>query len=152
MSGVIVSVDGDNLSRAAEVHATAWRASHRAFCTPDFVEQHTQARQSAYILEKMNAGSAFYMLVEDRPVGVVSVTGSLIEDLYVLPDAQNRGLGTRLLRFAMERCAGTPTLWILENNVGAERLYRRHGFRRTGRTNAITAALNEIELALTPQE
>ena len=37
---------------------------------------------------------------------------------------------------------------ILENNRDAERLYRREGFRATGRRNAITDGLDEIELAL----
>ncbi|MDE6997883.1 MAG: GNAT family N-acetyltransferase [Oscillospiraceae bacterium] len=38
------------------------------------------------------------------------MTGSLIEDLYVLPGRQNKGYGTRLLRFAPEKCAGRPAL------------------------------------------
>jgi len=96
----------------------------------------------------MLAGSRIYMLVEEKPVGVVSVTGSLIEDLYVLPDRQNMGYGTRLLRYAIGKCKGVPTLWILENNTRAERLYRKMGFRRTGRINPSPGGLKEIELAL----
>ncbi len=88
------------------------------------------------------------MLVDEKPVGIVSVTGSLIEDLYVLPDRQNMGFGTELLRYAVERCPDTPTLWILENNTGAERMYRRMGFHPTGRRNRITEALDEIEFVL----
>ena len=89
------------------------------------------------------------MLVDDEPVAVVSVTGSLIEDLYVLPGRQNKGYGTLLLEYALRQCAGTPTLWILENNKGAERLYRRMGFRKTGRVHTVTDGLDEIEFTLT---
>ena len=88
------------------------------------------------------------MPVEDEPVGVVSVTGSLIEDLYILPEKQNMGCGTRLLQFAIEQCSGTPTLWILENNIGSKRLYHRFGFKETGKANAITDELDEIEPVL----
>ena len=87
-------------------------------------------------------------MIADKPIGVVSVTGNLIEDLYILPDYQHQGFGTRLLRFAMEQCDSIPTLWILENNKGAEKLYRREGFRETGRKNAITDGLDEIEFSL----
>ena len=88
------------------------------------------------------------MLVDEEPVGVVSVTDSLIEDLYILPEKQNMGYGTKLLQFAIGQCPGTPSLWILENNVNAERLYCRMGFTKTGRINAITDTLAEIEFAL----
>ena len=88
------------------------------------------------------------MLVKDRPVGVVSVTDSLIEDLYILPEMQNKGYGTELLQFAIAQCPDVPTLWILENNVNAARLYRRLGFKETGKVNAITDKLAEIEFAL----
>ena len=88
------------------------------------------------------------MLVDEAPVGVVSVTDSLIEDLYILPEKQNMGYGTKLLKFAIGQCPDTPSLWILENNVNAERLYCRMGFAKTGRNNAITDKLDEIELVL----
>lgn len=94
-------------------------------------------------------GSKLYMLVEEKPIGVVSVTKGLIEDLYILPDMQNMGYGTKLLLYAVGQCTDTPTLWILENNINAERLYRRIGFKETGRKNAITNRLDEIAFALT---
>ncbi|MBR3739547.1 MAG: GNAT family N-acetyltransferase [Clostridia bacterium] len=145
---MIISVDESNLLEAALIHSLSWQDSHRSFCSPDFVAQHTPERQREYLRGKMNKGSAVYMLVKDRPVGVVSVTGSLIEDLYILPEMQNKGYGTELLQFAIAQCPDVPTLWILENNVNAARLYRRMGFKETGNVNAITDKLAEIEFAL----
>ena len=146
---MIISVDQTNLLRAAAIHSISWKESHRAFCTPDFIELHSPDRQREYLNSKLNNGTKIYMLVEDEPIGIVSVTGGLIEDLYILPDRQNRGYGTKLLQYAIEQCTDTPTLWILENNTEAERLYRRMGFKKTGRKNAITGELDEIEFALT---
>ena len=129
----IVPVGESNLAAAGAVHAAAWQASHASFCAPDFVAARTPERQSAYLRDKLAKGARLYLLLADRPLGVVSVTGSVIEDLYVLPERQNRGYGTRLLRHAIAQCDGTPTLWILENNAGAARLYERLGFAPTGR-------------------
>ena len=145
---MITEVDSRNIDQAAYVHAVSWQESHRSFCTPDFIALHTPERQKDYLLGKLKAGSRIFMLIEDRPAGIVSVSGSLIEDLYILPDRQNRGLGTELLRFAITKCSGTPRLWILENNAGAERLYRRLGFVKTGRANMIRDDLAEIEYSL----
>ena len=87
------------------------------------------------------------MLVEDKPIGIVSIKECLIEDLYILPDRQSMGYGTKLLQFAVEQCTGIPTLWILENNTRAKRLYCKIGFQETGRIHAVTDGLDEIELS-----
>ena len=145
---VIIPVDETNLLQAATIHSITWKESHRAFCALDFIELHTPERQKEYLRSKMDHGTKIYMLVDEKPAGIVSVTNGLIEDLYVLPEKQNIGYGTELLQYAVEQCTDTPTLWILENNVNAERLYRRMGFRETGRKNAITNKLDEIEFAL----
>ena len=147
-ASVIIPADETNLLRAATIHSISWQESHRAFCTPEFVELHTPERQRDYLLNKMRHGSRLFMLIDDQPVGIVTVCGSLIEDLYVLPDRQNMGYGTRLLQCAIEKCAAAPTLWALENNDGAMRLYRRMGFIETGRKNQITDGLAEIEFTL----
>jgi Acetyltransferases len=146
---MIVPVDRSNLPEAARIHSVSWQESHRAFCSPEFIALHTPEHQEAYLREKMDQGSRLFMLAEDRPIGVVSVTGSLIEDLYVLPEMQNRGYGTALLQFAIKQCTNTPALWILENNTCAERLYHRMGFQKTGRRNYIAHGLDEIEMHLT---
>jgi GNAT superfamily N-acetyltransferase len=145
---MIIAIDQTNVLQAAEVHSVSWQESHRSFCSPEFVNLHTPEHQKDYLTEKMNAGSKIYMLVEDKPIGIVSVTGSLIEDLYVLPEKQGMGYGTALLQFAIGKCTGVPTLWILENNKKAEKLYRRIGFRETGRRSEITEKIYEIEFSL----
>lgn len=143
---MIIPVDESNIKEAARIHSVSWQESHRSFCDPDFIEMHSIAHQEEYIRDKMKEGSSFFMLIEeDVPIGVVSVTESLIEDLYILPEMQNRGYGTRLLKFAIGRCKDKPVLWILENNEGARRLYHRMGFKETGRRNFITDKLDEIE-------
>ena len=153
----IVRVGRTNVDDAAAVHSASWKDSHRAFCSPDFVEQHTPEHQKRYLLGKIASGSEVFMLVDGEAagaagavsaVGVVSVTGDLIEDLYVLPQKRGRGYGTRLLRHAIAACSGTPTLWILENNERAARLYRRLGFKETGGRHVVPGGIDEVEFGL----
>ena len=151
---MIEIVDERNIAEAARVHSISWQESHRAFCTADFIALHTAERQQTYIADKIKNGSRFFLLsdqhggAEKKSIAVVSVAGSLIEDLYVLPAEQNKGFGSALLRYAVSQCTEKPTLWILENNTAAARLYRRFGFVQTGRRKAITDRLDEIEFAL----
>ena len=145
---MIEAVNETNIETAARIHAESWRESHRAFCAEDFVRAHTAERQKRYLLDKMRSGTEVFLLTDGAPVGIVSLTGSLIEDLYVLPRHQNRGYGTRLLEYAVRRCPGTPTLWILDNNAGARRLYERNGFRFTGNVHRLSDTLTELEFIL----
>ena len=141
----IIEVNESNVEEAATIHSISWQESHKAFCRSDFVALHTVERQKKYILDKMAAGSKFFMLVQKTGVGIVSVNKNIIEDLYILPVMQNKGFGSELLRFASAKCDGKPTLWILENNVNAARLYSRLGFKATGKRNFIAEKLDEIE-------
>ncbi len=143
---MIVAVNEQNLADAGRVHAEAWRASHRDFCSAAFVERHTAAAQTDYLRRQLRQGKRIFLLIDCGPVGLVSVYGSLIENLYVLPTLQNRGYGTQLLRFAIGQCRETPTLWLLSNNEGAYRLYSRHGFVKTGQVHRLNESLYEFEM------
>lgn len=52
--------------------------------TRDFVASHTQEAQTEFIRSEIAKGKDFYMLNDHISVGIVSVYGSLIENLYVL--------------------------------------------------------------------
>ena len=143
---MIVTVNEANLALAARIHALSWQDSHRAFCSEEFVRRHTSERQQAYLRAEMQAGKRVYLLFRSGPVGVVSVGDSLIENLYVLPAEQNKGYGTELLQFAVSQCVGVPRLYVLGNNLRAQALYVRYGFRLSGRSNPITETLSELEM------
>lgn len=142
----IVKMDESNLEQAGWVHAEAWKESHRSFCLAEFVEKHTPAAQTEYLRREMKSGKKLFMLVDDGPVGIVSIQGDLIENLYVLPQRQNQGYGSVLLRFAMAQCGGDSVLWVLNTNEGARRLYRRNGFVETGERKQLNEQMYEIEM------
>jgi len=143
-----VEVTEQNIADAGRIHSESWKESHRGFCSVEFVDKHTSVAQAEYLRREMNAGKRVYMLIDEYPVGIVSVHGSLIENLYVLPSEQRKGYGSQLLHYAVRHCSGTPRLWILNNNEGAYRLYSRNGFRETGNQNQLNEKLYEVELLL----
>ena len=77
---MIVTVDPSNLSEAAAIHSVSWQESHRSFCSPEFIALHTPQHQEAYLQKKIDNGSKLFIMIADKPIGVVSVTGNLIED------------------------------------------------------------------------
>ena len=142
-----VEVTEQNIADAGCIHSESWKESHRSFCSAEFVKKHTPIAQAEYLRREMDAGKSVYMLIDNYPVGIVSVHGGLIENLYVLPSEQCKGYGTQILEFAIQKCQGTPKLWILNNNEGAYRLYTKNGFKETGNRKQLNKNLYEMELA-----
>jgi ribosomal protein S18 acetylase RimI-like enzyme len=64
-------------------------------------------------------------------LGFAVVTDTWLDGLYVLPEAQHRGVGTALLQLAQAMRPGGLGLWVFESNAPARELYRRHGFVET---------------------
>ena len=141
-----VNVTELNVADAGCIHSESWKESHCSFCSAEFVEKHTPAAQAEYLRREIALGKQLFMLIDKSPVGIVSVDGSIIENLYVLPSEQRKGYGSQLLDYAIRHCSGTPCLWILNNNVGAYRLYSGHGFQETGRRKQLNDTLYEIEM------
>lgn len=142
----IIEVTEATLPDAGYVHAESWKASHRSFCSAAFVEKHTPAAQTEYLRREMDVGKNVYMLVDEHPVGIVSVHSSMIENLYVLPGEQRKGYGSLLLRYAIRQCEESAALWMLNTNTDARRLYERHGFRVTGNRKPLKKDMYEIEM------
>lgn len=137
-----------NIMQAAVIHSESWKDSHRDICSAEFIALHTPERQRGYLESEMAKGAQLYMLIDEKPVGIVSVCGNLIENLYVLPSEQNKGYGTQLLTFAIGKCTDSPSLWVLSTNDGAQRFYTRHGFQPTGKIVQHPGGVYELELSL----
>jgi GNAT superfamily N-acetyltransferase len=106
---------------------------------------HTPLRQMI-----IDPGSAVFLCsAEGAPLGVVTVTSAIgleygrsaeIEDLYVVPKARGRGIGTLLVERALEWClsAGCSAVLVTlaargEGHEMRLDFYERHGFSLTSR-------------------
>jgi ribosomal protein S18 acetylase RimI-like enzyme len=70
---------------------------------------------------------------DSTAVGFIAVSGAHLDQLFVDPDYQRRGLGTYLLREALGRAPSVATLNVFEQNTPACEFYERHGFREVRR-------------------
>lgn len=141
-------VTQSDMMQAAVIHSESWKESHRGICSTGFIAIHTPERQKRYLESEIAKGAQLYMLIDKKPVGIVSIHDSVIENLYVLPSEQNKGYGTQLLAFAVGKCTKSPSLWILSTNGGAKRLYERNGFQPTGNIVQHPGGVYELELCL----
>lgn len=60
--------------------------------------------------------------------GYMALKGSYLDRLYVHPDRQRQGVGTRLLEYAKKLCPDGLELHTHQKNTGACDFYRKHQF------------------------
>jgi ribosomal protein S18 acetylase RimI-like enzyme len=97
-------------------------------------------------LIQSGASDFLLALVDDRPVGCMQIAYRLstwqaqpyayIEDFYLAPQVRGRGVGTKLLDYALQRAEGQGSdkivLDVRAANSAAQRLYARFGFSDNG--------------------
>ena len=59
--------------------------------------------------------------------GVININGKQIVELYVDSFFENQGIGSILIKYAIEQL-DCDFLWVLEKNIKAIRFYQKHGF------------------------
>jgi ribosomal protein S18 acetylase RimI-like enzyme len=117
-------------TRAEELAMTNWGdAQKEQFCRMQFQAQTTDYRANYpdalhSIIE--SGGSPVGRLIIDRKESEIRIT-----DIAILPEARNRGIGTRILQELMEegRAASKALSIHVEKFNPALRLYLRLGFR-----------------------
>ncbi len=136
------------LEQAAAVYHAAWQRQRQDLCTPAYLAANSRQVFAAELARDRAAGWAFYLHttdgMPDALVGVHRPSGE-ISRLYVLPEMQGRGIGSKLLDFARKKITSdgkTPWLEVLSFFPGAQRLYRRMGFVPTGDARALDSTPN----------
>jgi GNAT superfamily N-acetyltransferase len=99
-----------------------------------------EAAQDRFFADGWDAAAFEILLCDGAPCGYTCVEDRAdhvhVRELVVRPPFQRRGIGSAILRQTLERARvrGVPVrLETFHLNQAAE-LYRRHGFRETGRT------------------
>ena len=95
---------------------------------------HSAAEEIKYSGDMIEAGWVRVAKIGDRVVGFIARHESEIYALYVLPEAQDKGIGTALLKDAMAAC-DRLVLWSYEANGIAKHFYGLRGFVEVDRTD-----------------
>jgi ribosomal protein S18 acetylase RimI-like enzyme len=133
----------------AALHADSWRRNYRGAYTDAFLDGHVLAERLAFWTERLReqtsdrftilaeeAGSLVgfaYSILDEDPTW-----GALLDNLHIAHTHQRQGIGTRLMALTAEaileqRPSSGLSLWVLEQNVRAQRFYEARGGRRVDR-------------------
>jgi GNAT superfamily N-acetyltransferase len=83
---------------------------------------------------------------DGESTGVAALTA-----MWVDPGFRRQGIGAlllqRVIEWVRENGYGKVVLWVVDGNDSAERLYERHGFRRTGAEEEVRPGRMEHEMS-----
>jgi ribosomal protein S18 acetylase RimI-like enzyme len=133
----------DDAAAIAHLHADSWRRHYRGAYSDQFLDGDVlEDRLATWGRRLASPSSGTFTVVAEHDstlVGFGHVVfdddprwGSLLDNLHVLHDARRSGIGTRLLAAIAEavverRSDAGLYLWVLEQNVAAQRFYQARG-------------------------
>jgi GNAT superfamily N-acetyltransferase len=123
-SGLIIrQLELADMDAAARVHRTAFDHA-----LPWLNGLHTSDEDRWFYRERVFTGCQVHGAFEGGALaGIIAFRSDWIDQLYVLPEVQGRGVGSELLQFA-KRAFDCLQLWTFQRNLGARRFYEARGF------------------------
>ena len=117
----------DDLARIAEIEVFNYRLNfYHIFQDDNFYFQEMQVLN--VINENKKRLGQLWVYDEDGIIkGFMWVDSQQIKKLFVEPVLQSRGIGAKLLEYAVSEL-GASYLWALEKNTRAIAFYKRNGF------------------------
>jgi len=127
-----------------EIHYSAWMETYTGLMDERYLQTRSK-KASVEMFKKNGTGNFLVAELDGEVLGFAGYGTSRDEDLedsgeifalYVLKKGQNKGVGKRLLEFAI-RLMGDKSqisLWVLDSNQNAIQFYQHCGFIHDGKT------------------
>ena len=119
----------EDASRIAEILIFTKRMNYRKIFQNDkvsFGEMQVYPLAKNYI-DNPDELDGIWVYDDEFVKGVIHHDGKQIVELYVDSFFENQGIGSKLIKYAIEQL-DCDFLWVLEKNIKAIRFYQRHGF------------------------
>jgi len=116
--------------RLAEISVFTKRVAYRPIFNDDRFSFNVLTVPGVMYILRMSLDAIWVWEDSGIVKGFVHIEGDEIKELYVDWFFQGEGIGSALLRFAVDR--GCTFLWVLERNEHAIRFYEKNGFYKTG--------------------
>jgi len=107
-----------------------WRIS-REKSIPEFQLEkgHFFFEDRDYFQKQIIKNNQIWVVVsQNYPVGFMAMNNDFVDQLYIDPDHQRRGIGRSLLKLARERSPEHVWLYTLQVNASARAFYEKNGF------------------------
>ncbi len=145
----IVEMNDKNIMDAAECICTSWKFVHAKYFSEDYVNLYAPERIAA-ILKKDDSTDKITFLAYDKNtiIGVATIDKIKCEisNLYVMPERQRQGIGTKLMEFAIKQMTSISRVYVTVlsvNEIGLS-FFEKHTYEFTGEQRTLKNGLLEL--------
>lgn len=145
----IVEMNDKNIMDAAECYYNSWLSSHSNCYSEDALVLYS-AEKFASVLKKDEAADRITFISYDKNVvnGIVTIDKdrSEITHLFINPDKQKQGFGTKLLEFGIKQMTSISRVYttVLSANTAGVEFFEKYGFEFTGEQRTLKNGLLEL--------
>ena len=90
-----------------------------------FLEHHSREN----VLSDIENGMVWLLEDNGYPIGTVTIKGNAVNRLFVLPDFQSHGYGSRLMDFAEAKIAEKYSHVHIDSSLAAKEMYLKRGYK-----------------------
>ncbi len=146
----IVEMNDKNITEAAECYVSSWKSAHTGHFTEEYMNNFTVEKTTS-ILRKDEAADRITYIAYDKNnvVGFVTIDKDRFEmtHLYVRPDKQRQGIGTKLMEFAVKQMTSISRVYanVLSVNEPGLAFFEKYAFEFTGEQRTLKNGVLELK-------
>lgn len=146
----IVEMTEKNLGDVASCYVLGWKSSHSKLYANDYVEAFTPEKTAAFL--KKDQGTeriTFVAYDKGNAIGFITIDKEKcdIPRLYVIPEKQRQGVGTKLIEFGIKQLSAITRIYVslLAANEPGIGFFEGYGFEFTGEQRTLKTGLLELK-------
>lgn len=146
----IVEMNDKNIVDAAECYYNSWSSSHANLFSEDALVLYN-VEKFINILKKDDAAERITFIAYDKNNinGIVTIDKdrSEITHLYINPEKQRQGIGTKLLEFGIKQMTSINRVYttVYAANLVGVNFFEKYGFEFTGEQRTLKNGMLEIK-------
>ena len=146
----IVEMNDKNIAEAAECYVASWKSAHSEYFNEEYLEAFN-VEKTKNILKKDEAADRITYIAYDKNnvVGFVTIDNERFEmtHLYVRPDKQRQGIGTKLMEFAVKQMTSINRVYatVLSVNEPGLAFFEKYAFEFTGEQRTLKNGILELK-------
>lgn len=145
----IVEMTDKNLADVAECYVQSWKSVYAGLYDSDYVAAFGVEKTTNFLKRDRNLERITFIAYDKgNAIGFITIDKDKcdIPRLYVAPEKQRQGLGSKLVEFGIKQLSSISRVYVslLAANVAAVGFFEKYGFEFTGEQRVAKSGMLEL--------